>query len=66
MRVLKVGMPVLAALTAALYLSVSYLIASGVVKSNRKLLDTDPSSLGLRYEDVEFSARGIEKRLTGW
>ena len=56
----------LTALTAALYLSVTYMIASGLVKSNRKLLDTDPSSRGLKFEDVEFSKMGVDQRLSGW
>ncbi len=45
---------------------VSYLIASGITKADRKPQEDDPSRQGLAHEEVEFTPRGEDIRLSGW
>lgn len=63
---LKIAVPILVVLLATIYLGFSYVVASGVVKSSRKPLESDPSSRGLQYEDVEFSPREGDGTIRGW
>ena len=63
---LKIAVPLLVVLLTIIYVGVSYVVASGVVKSSRKPLESDPSSRGLQYEEVEFSPREGDGTLSGW
>ncbi len=45
---------------------ISYLIAVGVTKAERKEQEDQPSAYGLEYEDVEFASRGGGLTLEGW
>ena len=64
---IRLGIPIaLALLAAVMYVSISYLMASGVTKAERKPLETSPASYGLEFEDVEFTPRNGDLTLSGW
>ena len=45
---------------------VSFLIAQGLTKADRKEQEDHPSAHGLAFEEVEFAPRGGDARLSGW
>ncbi len=49
-----------------LYGLVSFFIAQGVTKADRKAQEDHPSNYGLMPEDVEFSSRRDDVTLSGW
>ena len=49
-----------------LYGLVSFLIAQGVTKADRKAQEDHPSNYGLVFEDVEFPSRRGDVMLSGW
>ena len=63
---LKTGIPAVLLIVIGIYLIISYLIASGVTKADRKAQEDDPSNYGLIVEDVEFQSRKPDVRLSGW
>ena len=65
-RAVRWGIPAMVVLLLLIYGAVSYLIASGVTKAERKDQEDDPAAYGLAFEDVEFSPRGGDIRLSGW
>ena len=65
-RSIRLGIPIALVLLAVMYVSISYLMASGVTKAERKALETSPASYGLDFEDVEFSPRNGVLILSGW
>ena len=65
-RSVRLGIPIALLLLAVMYVSISYLMASGVTKAERKALETSPASYGLEFEDVEFSPRNGDLTLSGW
>lgn len=65
-RSVRLGIPIALVLLAVMYESISYLMASGVTKAERKALETSPASYGLEFEDVEFPSRNSSLTLSGW
>ena len=65
-RIVRWGVPILAVLIGILYVGISYVVASGVTKAERKEQEDHPSSYGLEYEDVEFVSRRGDVKLSGW
>jgi pimeloyl-ACP methyl ester carboxylesterase len=51
---------------ALVYVGVCFFLAQSVTNAERKPVETDPSSVGLAYEDVTFAPRGGDLRLEGW
>ena len=70
MRVMKrrlkwvVSVGILLVVTA--YFGISYLVATGITKAERKEQEDHPSAYGLRYEEVEFLSREEDVNLKGW
>ncbi|MGH2543728.1 MAG: alpha/beta hydrolase, partial [Ardenticatenaceae bacterium] len=67
-RAIKFGVPALLILLAIVYALISFLMASGVTKADRKALTTTPAAFGMEYEDVEFPPRDDTDGITlrGW
>ena len=65
-RAIRWGIPIAVVLLAVVYLGISYLIAAGVTRAERKEQEDHPANYGLRFEDVEFAARGGDVTLRGW
>lgn len=65
-RALLWGIPIVVVLVAIAYGGVSYLIASGVTKAERKEQKDNPSLHGLQFEDVQFVSRRGDVDLSGW
>ena len=65
-RAIRWGVPVLLVLLIVAYGLISYIIASGVTKAERKDQEDHPSAYGLEYEDVEFISRKGDVTLEGW
>jgi pimeloyl-ACP methyl ester carboxylesterase len=57
---------VLAVLLAAAYVGVSYEIAAGVTKAERKPFEDDPAKHGIAYQVVDFPSREQGISLNGW
>ena len=62
----KRAIPAIVVLLIVAYGLVSYLIASGVTKAERKAQEDHPSAYGLEFEDVEFASRRGDVTLKGW
>ena len=60
------AIPVVLLLVVVAYGLVSYLIASGLTKAERKEQEDHPAAYGLRFEDVEFVSRRGDVNLKGW
>lgn len=65
-RGLKWGSISLAVIIIVVYFFVSYMIASGLTKYDRRDQEDNPGSHGLEYEEVEFTSRDGEITLEGW
>ncbi len=65
-RALKWGLPPILILLFAAYLTIAYLMASGVTKAERKPQDDTPSAHALAFHDVTFPTRGGDIQLSGW
>ena len=65
-RAIKWGIPVAVLLIVIIYVLISYLIAEGVTKAERKPQKDHPTSYGLKYQDVDFVSRKGDLRLSGW
>ena len=65
-RGLKWGSISLAVIIIVAYFFVSYMIASGLTKYDRRDQEDNPSSHGLEYEEVEFASRDDDITLGGW
>ena len=65
-RAIRWGIPAAVVLLGLIYGLVSYLIASGVTKAERKEQEDHPSAHGLAFEDVEFTPRDGDLALSGW
>jgi pimeloyl-ACP methyl ester carboxylesterase len=63
---LKWALVAASVLAVAGYLLISYLIASGITKADRKTQEDQPSNYGLAYEDVSFLSRRGDVKLEGW
>ena len=53
-------------LLLVIYGLISFLIASGVTKTDRKEQKEDPSAYGLEFDDVEFVSQRGDVTLRGW
>ena len=62
----KVGVPAFLIVLLVVYGLISFLIASGVTKADRKDQEDHPSAYGLEFEDVEFVSRRGDITLQGW
>ena len=62
----SLGIPAAGLVLAVIYLGISYLIASGVTKAERKQQEDHPTAYGLQFEDVEFVSRTGDVNLSGW
>ncbi len=65
-RIIRWSAIALVIVGVAAYGLVSFMIASGVTKAERKPQDDHPSSFGLNFEDVEFPSRKWDANLRGW
>ncbi len=65
-RAIRWGIPIVVVLVVVIYGFISYLIASGVTKADRKAQENHPSSYELQFEDVGFVSRKGDVRLSGW
>jgi pimeloyl-ACP methyl ester carboxylesterase len=65
-KVVRWGVPALAAVLVVVYFGVSYMIASQVAESEHNEQDELPQEYGLQYEDVEFMSRTDDLTLRGW
>ena len=63
---LRLGLPIFALVLIILYGLISFLIAAGVTKADRKPQEEHPSDHGLEYQDVDFGSRRGDVRLSGW
>ena len=63
---LRLGLPIVLLVLIVVYLLISYLIASGVTKAERKDQEDHPSVYGLVFEEVEFPSRKSDVTLSGW
>lgn len=66
LRVLVMILPPVLVLLLVLYGLISYLIASGVTKADRKEQEDNPAAYGLPYDEVEFPSRRGDVALRGW
>jgi len=64
--ILKWGLVSICILGFVIYFMVSYMVASGVTKSERHPQENHPSSFDLDFEDVEFLSRDNDIVLKGW
>ncbi len=60
------GIPAIAIALIFTYWYLSYNIASGITKYERRPQVDDPTAYSLRFEDVEFLSRGDDVTLDGW
>ena len=65
-RVAKWTIPVVLVFLVVAYGLVSYLIASGLTKAERKEQEDHPTAYGLTFEEVEFVSRKGDVKLKGW
>ena len=63
---LKLGLPIVVLVLIVVYGLISYLIASGVTKAERKDQEDHPSVYELVFEEVEFLSRKGDVILRGW
>lgn len=63
---LRLGLPIVVLILIVVYGLISYLIASGVTKAERKDQEDHPSVYGLVFEEVEFPSRKGDVTLSGW
>ena len=62
---LKLGLPIVVLVLIVVYGLISYLIASGVTKAERKDQEDHPSVYELVFEEVEFLSRKGDVTLRG-
>ena len=60
------GIPILVVVLALVYGFISFMIASGITKYERRSQEDHPTAYGLPFEDVEFLSRGGDVILSGW
>ena len=60
------AIPVVLVLVVVAYGLISYLIASGLTKAERKEQEDHPTAYGLSFEEVEFVSRKGDVNLEGW
>ena len=65
-RRLKWAISVSIVLVVIAYVGISYLIATGITKAERKEQEDHPSTHGLSFEEVEFVSREEDVNLKGW
>ena len=65
-RAIKWGIPVVLVLLVLAYGLISFLIASGVTKAERKDQEDNPAAHGLEFEEVTFLSRRGDVNLEGW
>ena len=65
-RFIRWGIPTIVVLLIATYGFISFVIASGIIKYERKPQEDHPMTYGLEFEDVEFTSRGGDVNLCGW
>ena len=65
-RALRWGIPAAVVLLVVVYGLVSYFIALGVTKAERKDQEDHPTAYGLQFEEVEFISRRGDVNLSGW
>ncbi|MBI4299056.1 MAG: alpha/beta fold hydrolase [Chloroflexi bacterium] len=62
----KLGLKIALALLLIAYLYISYSIAAGVTKAERKAQEDNPANYGLNFQDVQFISRRGDVTLNGW
>jgi len=65
-RVVKWGVPIIVVLLVVIYGFISYMIASGITKYDRRPQEDNPAAYNLQFEDVEFVSRDGDVSLSGW
>ena len=65
-RAIRWVSPLIIVILALGYGAVSYFMAAGLTKVERKPLENDPMDYGLGVQDVEFSSRTGDVALSGW
>jgi len=60
------AIPIILVLVVVAYGLVSYLIATGLTKAERKEQEDHPTSYGLSFKEVEFVSRKGDVNLKGW
>ena len=65
-RVARWAIPIFLVLVVVAYGLISYLIASGLTKAERKEQEDHPTAYGLSLEEVEFVSRKGDVNLKGW
>lgn len=65
-RFIRWGVPIIVVLLVVIYGFISFTIASGIIKYERKPQEDNPMAYGLQFEDVEFVSRGGDVTLSGW
>ena len=65
-RWVKWGIPAALVPLVVVYGLISFLIAQGVTKADRKEQEDNPAAYGLAFEDVEFLSRRGDVALSGW
>ena len=65
-RALRWGVPIAVVVLAVIYVAISYLVAAGVTKAERKEQEDHPTAYGLQFEEVEFDSRKGDVTLKGW
>ncbi len=65
-RAVRWGIPVVLVLLILAYGLISFLIASGVTKAERKDQEDNPAAHGLEFEEVTFLSRKGDVNLGGW
>jgi hypothetical protein len=65
-RILRWGVPITLVVLLLLYGGISFLVAQGVTKAERKEQEDHPSAYVLELEDVAFLSRRGDVTLQGW
>ncbi len=65
-RIIRLSIVGFLVLATVAYVSVSFIIASGVTKAERKPQTDTPASYGIQFKDVEFLSRKGDVTLKGW
>ncbi len=65
-RFIRWGIPIIGVLLIVVYAFISYVVASGLTKYERKPQEDNPTAYGLQFRDIEFLSRGSNVTLSGW
>lgn len=65
-RFIRWGIPIIGVLLIVVYAFISFVVASGLTKYERKPQEDNPIAYGLQFRDIEFLSRGSNVTLSGW